>query len=78
MVKELTQDPGVRGSIPAMSVMGKSLGQALNPHCLWPPSSNGYLVHRFKVGSTVATAFALTSPGGKVKSNEYYIDSLVS
>ena len=24
----------------------KSLGQALNSHCLWPPSSNGYLVER--------------------------------
>jgi hypothetical protein len=27
--------------------MYKILGQDLNLHCLWLPSSNGYLVHRF-------------------------------
>ena len=72
-LRSWTQDPGVWGSIPATSVMGKNLGQALNPHCLLPPSSNGYLVHRFNVESTVAAAFALTSLGGKIKSDEYYI-----
>ena len=33
-----------------------SLGQPLNPHCLWTSSSDGYLVYRFKVGLMVATA----------------------
>ena len=43
---------GVRFQAP---VMYRSPGQGLNPHIeLWLPSSNGYLVHRFKVGSTVA------------------------
>ena len=53
-----TQDPGVWGSIPRAPVRCKRLGQALNLHSLWPPSSNGHLVHRFKVGSIVA----LSSP----------------
>ena len=34
------------------------------PHCLCPPSRNGYLVHRSKVGSIVAGR-------GKVKSVEH-------
>ena len=49
-----TQDLEVWGSIPASPVMCKSLGQALNSHCLWPPSSNGYSGHISKVGSTCA------------------------
>ena len=53
-LRRWTRDLEVWGSIPAAPVMCKSLGQALNPHCLWPPRSNGYLVHRFKVGSIVA------------------------
>ena len=38
------RDHGVWGSIPTAPVMRKSLGHALNPHHLWPPSSNGYQV----------------------------------
>ena len=53
-LKHWTQDPGVWGLFPTALVMYKSLGQALNPYCLWPPSSNGYLVHESKVGSTCA------------------------
>ena len=41
-----TRDLAVWGSIPAVPVMCKSLGQALNPHRLCPPSSNGYQVER--------------------------------
>ena len=47
-LKRMTRDLGVWGSIPAALVMCRSLGQALNPHRLWPPSSNGYLVEREK------------------------------
>ena len=36
-----TRDLGVWSSIPSVSVICKSHGQALNPHCLCPPSSNG-------------------------------------
>ena len=35
-----------RGLIPTALVMCKSLGQALNPHCLCQPNSNGYQVER--------------------------------
>jgi hypothetical protein len=48
-------------------VMCEKHGQALNSHRLWLASSNGYLVHRFKVELTVAAAAKLSSPGGKVK-----------
>ena len=67
-----TRDLGVWGSIPEALVRCNSLGQTLNPHYLWPPSSNGYLVHRFKVRSIVAVA--LSSPGEKIKSDEYCIE----
>ena len=36
------------------------------PHPLSPPSRNGYLVHRSKVGSIVAGCCAPTARGGKV------------
>ena len=62
-----TRDLGVWGSIPGAPVRCKSLGQALNPHCLWPPSSNGYLVHRFKGGSIVAAEFYTILSRGKGK-----------
>ena len=62
-----TQDLTIWGSIPEAPVKCKSLGQALNPHCLWSPSSNGYLVHRFKVGSIVAAVSRYPRQGkGKV------------
>ena len=57
-----TRDLGVWGSIPASTVMCKNLGQALNPHCLWPPSSNGYLGHVSKVGSTCAGCALVAAP----------------
>ena len=53
----------------------KSLGQALNPHYLWLPSNNGYLVQRTKVGSPVATAFRTNLDGGKINSDEYGPDT---
>ena len=45
-LRHWTQDLGVWGSIPRVLVMCKSLGQALNPHRLCPPGSNGYQVER--------------------------------
>ena len=36
------------------------------PHCLGPPSRNGYLEHRSKVRLIVAGCCALTARGGKV------------
>ena len=56
-LRRWARDLTFRGSIPEAPVKCKTLGQALNLHCLWSPSSNGYLVHRSKVGSTVAAAF---------------------
>ena len=47
-LRRRTQDLRVWGSIPAAMVMCRSLGQDLNPHRLWSPSSNGYLVEREK------------------------------
>ena len=41
-------------------------GKLRIPHCLSPPSRNGYLVHRSKVGSIVAGCCAPTARGGKV------------
>ena len=41
------------------------------PHCLGPPSHNGYLVHRSKVGSTVAGCIGAHLARGKVKSVEH-------
>ena len=49
-LRRLTRDLAVRRSIPAALVMCKSLGQALNPHRLCPPSINGYQVER-KIGT---------------------------
>ena len=39
-LRHWTWDQGDWGSIPAVLVICESLGQALNPHCLWPLSSN--------------------------------------
>ena len=47
-LRHRTRDLGVWGSISSAPVMCGSLGQALNPHCLWSPSSNGCLVERGK------------------------------
>jgi hypothetical protein len=52
VVRCWTRELGVWGSIPDTPVMYNILGQGLNPHCLWPPSSDGPLVHIFKVGIT--------------------------
>ena len=41
-------------------------GKLRIPHCLSPPRRNGYLVHRSKVGSTVAGCCAPTARGGRV------------
>ena len=41
-----TQKSRGLGFIPTALVMCKSLGQALNPHSLYPASSNGYQVDR--------------------------------
>ena len=41
------------------------------PHCLSPPSRNGYLVHRSKVGSIVAGCIGAHLVRGKVKSFEH-------
>ena len=41
------------------------------PHCLGPPSCNGYLVHRSKVGSIVAGCIGAHLARGKVKSVEH-------
>ena len=50
-----------------------SLGQALNPHCNWTFSVNGYLVHRSKVGLIFTAAFrAILTGGGEI--NEYCIN----
>ena len=46
MVRRWTWEREVWGSIPGTLDMHKILGQDLNLHCLWPPSSNGYLVER--------------------------------
>ena len=44
------------------------LGKLRIPHCLGPPSRNGYLVHRSKVGSIVAGCIGAHLARGKVKS----------
>ena len=41
------------------------------PHCLGPPSRNGYLMHRSKVGSIVAGRIGAHLARGKVKSVEH-------
>ena len=40
-------------------------GKLRIPHCLGPPSRNGYLVHRSKVGSIVAGCRRRPLPGGR-------------
>ena len=46
-------------------------GKLCIPHCLGPPSRNGYLVHRSKVGSIVAGCIGAHLARGKVKSVEH-------
>ena len=43
-------------------------GKLCIPHCLGPLSSNGYLVHRSKVGSIIAGCISAHLARGKVKS----------
>ena len=73
-LRHWTRDLTVWGSIPETPVRCKSPGQALNPNFPWSLRSNGNLVYRSKVGSTVAAAFRAILVGGKVKSDEYCID----
>ena len=47
------------------------LGKLCIPHCLGPPSRNGYLVHRSKVGSIVAGCIGVHLARGKVKYVEH-------
>ena len=47
------------------------LGKLRTPHCHGPPSHNGYLVHRFKVGSIVEGCIGAHLARGKVKFVEY-------
>ena len=47
------------------------LGKLHIPHCLGPPSRNGYLVHRSQVGSIVAGCIGAHLARGKVKSVEH-------
>ena len=49
------------------------LGKFHNPHCLGPPSLNGYMVHRSKVGSIVAGCMGAHLARGKVKSVEHML-----
>ena len=46
-------------------------GKLQIPHCLGPPSHNGYLVHRSKVGSIVAGCTGSHLARGKVKAVEH-------
>ena len=46
-------------------------GKLRIPHCLGPPSRNGYLVHRSKVGSIVAGCIGTHLARAKVKSVEH-------
>ena len=46
-------------------------GKLRVPHCLGPPSHNGYLVHRYKVGLIVAGFIGTHLVRGKVKSVEH-------
>ena len=52
------------------------LGKLHISHCLGPPSRNGYLVHRSKVGSIVAVCCAPTATAGKV--GRTYVDTWIS
>ena len=49
------------------------LGKLRIPHCLGPPSCNGFLVHRSKVGSIVAGCIGTHLARGKVKSVEHVL-----
>ena len=57
---------GVRFLVVAMCRRLEVLGKLLIPHFLGPPSRNGYLVHRARVGSIVAGCCVRTAKGGKV------------
>ena len=46
-------------------------GKLCIPHCLGPPSRNGYLVHRSKVGSIVSGCTGAHLARGKIKSVEH-------
>ena len=46
-------------------------GNLCIPHCLGPPSRNGYLVERSKVGSIIACCIGAHLAMGKVKSVEH-------
>ena len=63
-LRHWTRDLGFWSSIP---VMCKSLSQAVNPHRLYQPSSNGYQVERKLVPLRMATAAENTmhSPQGQ-------------
>ena len=50
--------------LPCVEVLGK----LRIPHCLGPPSRNGYLVHRSKVGSIAAHCIGVHLARGKGKS----------
>ena len=51
----------------------KVSGKLCIPCCLGPSSRNGYLVHRYKVGSTVAGCIGAHLARGKVKSVEHVL-----
>ena len=65
-LRHWTQDQGVWGSISSALVMWKILGQALIPHRLSPPSSNGYQVEQKLVLCEwlKVQKFAMHSPQG--------------
>ena len=72
-LRRWTRDQVVWGSISAALVMCKSIGQALIPHRLCPPSSNGYEVER-KIGTVwmvSAAENALHSPQGDENVKEW-------
>ena len=48
-------------------------GELSIPYCLGPPSRNGYLVHRSKVGSIVAGCIGTHPARGKVKCVEHVL-----
>ena len=62
-----TQDQKVWGLIPNAEV----LGRLRIPHFLGPPSHNGYLVHRSKVGSIAAGCIGAHLASEKVESVEH-------
>jgi hypothetical protein len=69
MAQYWTWEREVWGSISGTLVMNKILGQDLNLHCLWAPSSNGYLVHRCsRIDSLLASFNCANLARGKGKS----------